>query len=261
MGPLSGLSKIGGSKVSVRCFLIGMIVLFTVGILISPGYTKIKPEIIVGMWRFDEGGGDIAKDSSGKGNDGKFVNNPKRVAGKFGTALEVNGTNGVQVPHTDSLSLSTFTIAAWIKLDKGGSWQQVVVKPERNYSVGVSPANLVECAFTVGGNYRTALGKTPVTDGQWHHVTGTYDKTFIRVYVDGVLEAENSCVEQPALTTQAVIIAGPGEAIVEGIVDEVYIFNTALKIDEIEEVIQGMDKAVEPAGKLSAAWGRVKTAY
>jgi hypothetical protein len=34
---------------------------------------KIDLETCVGMWLFDEGSGDVAKDSSGKGNDGDIV--------------------------------------------------------------------------------------------------------------------------------------------------------------------------------------------
>ncbi len=54
---------------------------------------KIDPKNIVGMWLFDEGKGDIAKDSSGNKNDGTLMNDPKWVDGKKkpGKALEFDG--------------------------------------------------------------------------------------------------------------------------------------------------------------------------
>jgi len=65
---------------------------------------KIDNETIVGMWLFDEDTGDTVKDSSGNKNDGKFKKGPKRVAGKFGLACELDGTSYVEVPFSPSLS-------------------------------------------------------------------------------------------------------------------------------------------------------------
>ena len=246
-----------------RCLLIVMVILFTAGILVSSGYAQIDPETIIGTWLFDEGEGDTAGDSSGNGHDGTLMNGPKWVQGKFGKALEFDGTNGVQVPHADELSLETFTLMAWINVKKGGAWQQIVTKQNspRNYTIGISPANLIECAFTVGGSFETALGKTPVDDAQWHHVAGTYDKEFIRVYVDGVLEAENPFTDTPDVNTRPLEFgSGDGEPMIGGIVDEVLVSNTALTEDEIRDLMGGI-ATVEPTGKLATAWGKVKVTY
>ena len=42
--------------------------LILVGMLASQSYARIDPGAIAGMWLFDEGAGDVAKDSSGNGN-------------------------------------------------------------------------------------------------------------------------------------------------------------------------------------------------
>ena len=52
---------------------------------------KVDLESAVGIWLFDDGGGNVAKDSSGNGYDGKLMNGPKWVKGKFGMALEFDG--------------------------------------------------------------------------------------------------------------------------------------------------------------------------
>ncbi len=52
--------------------LIGMVVLVAVVMLANPSYAETDPAAVVGLWLFDEGKGDIAKDSSGNGHDGKF---------------------------------------------------------------------------------------------------------------------------------------------------------------------------------------------
>ena len=50
---------------------------------------------LVGWWRFNEGAGAVAKDSSGKGNDGTSVGFAiaSWVAGKIGTAISFDGVH------------------------------------------------------------------------------------------------------------------------------------------------------------------------
>ena len=47
---------------------------------------------IVGQWLLDETSGTVAKDTSGNGNDGEIIGKPNWVNGKFGKALELDGT-------------------------------------------------------------------------------------------------------------------------------------------------------------------------
>jgi len=75
----------------------------------SQSFAKIDPKTIGGMWLFDEGQGDIAKDSSGNGNNGKLKNGPKWVKGKFDEALSFGGPNSnncVLAPDSKSLSMT-----------------------------------------------------------------------------------------------------------------------------------------------------------
>ena len=68
---------------------------------------------VIGVWLFDDGKGNTAKDSSGNGNDGKLIAKPTWVQnGKFGGCLEFAAakTHNVRVPLTHSDSL---TVAMW----------------------------------------------------------------------------------------------------------------------------------------------------
>jgi len=56
-------------------------------------YAKIDTKTVIGVWLFDEGGGEVAQDSSINGNDGT-LNGPEWTnVSKFGGALEFNGTD------------------------------------------------------------------------------------------------------------------------------------------------------------------------
>ena len=50
---------------------------------------------LVAHWRFDEGSGTVAIDSSGNGNDGTLKGDPQWVAGMYGAALEFDSDDYV----------------------------------------------------------------------------------------------------------------------------------------------------------------------
>ena len=67
-------------------------------ILAGQSFARIDKQSIMGIWLFEDKG-DVAKDSSTNGNDGK-INGPKSVKGKFGMAFEFDGQDDwVEVLH------------------------------------------------------------------------------------------------------------------------------------------------------------------
>ena len=237
---------------------------------LANAYAEIDQDSIVGIWLFDEGEGDIAKDSSGNGFDGTLIG-PKWVDGKFGKALEYDATDDyVEVPHDDKLSLQTYTVAAWAKLKPTpGAWQAIVHKQgpggnsERNYVLNINnDLETVAHEFCSGGANHRLDGTTVVTDDEWHHLAITYDGTTARVYEDGVLEAE--ALTPPPDTNSAPVrfgrAGGSGGARANGIIDEVIILNVAYSEDEIAQLMAGLAKIapVEPQGKLPAVWAWLK---
>lgn len=71
----------------------------------SPQITsaEIDLEKAVGVWLFDEGGGNEVEDLSGKENTGT-ITGAKRVDGKFGDGLEFDGAQSVVIDSTPDLS-------------------------------------------------------------------------------------------------------------------------------------------------------------
>ena len=71
-------------------------------ILTGQTFAEINMEDLAGLWLFDEGSGNVAKDISGNGNDAAVPGNVKWINGKFGKAVQFDGTpNYVTVPHND----------------------------------------------------------------------------------------------------------------------------------------------------------------
>ena len=87
---------------------------------------EVSVDDAIGIWLFDEGKGNVAKDSSPNGNDGELIAGPKWVEGKFGGALEFDGSGtSVETESADKLAefelgdKTDFTVTAWFKTDTG----------------------------------------------------------------------------------------------------------------------------------------------
>jgi hypothetical protein len=99
--------------------------------------------VVVGQWLFDDGGGDVAKDTSGNKNHGK-INNAKWADGKFGKALEFSGAaSNVEITHAPVLSVEQFSLMGWVNVPAlTGGWQTIVTQntdgPTRNYGIFVN---------------------------------------------------------------------------------------------------------------------------
>jgi hypothetical protein len=243
-----------------------------VALLAAPSYAKIEPEAIVGMWLFDGPEGDIVEDVSGNGLDGNVREGIKWVEdGKFGSALEFPGLDPsyISITHGDSLSLTTFTIIAWINMEMVPDRYPVVVAKfgaNRNYGIAIhknSEAPYLQ--FHVGGQYNEFRTNTKVTDRQWHHVAATYDGKFVRFYVDGVPEVETAFDGAPDANDAPLTFGGgPGTSPARGIIDEVGLFSRGLTGDEINQLMaDGLEKAlgisaVDPLQKLATTWAKAK---
>ena len=86
------------------------------------GFVNNAAAELVGHWRFDEGTGDTANDSSGYGNHGTLIDSVQWDVGQIGGAVKFDGTPGyVQIPHGDNLKLinqGDFTITMWFMQDE-----------------------------------------------------------------------------------------------------------------------------------------------
>jgi hypothetical protein len=247
---------------------------FFVGLLfVGQSHAKIDAKSIVGIWLFDDGTGKTAKDSSGNKHDGVVKGDLKWVDGKFGKAIEFPGVNDnfVEVPHDDSLNLTTFSFTAWVKIQSTGGYQSILIKTAdgavENYSGYLMDSSSVFWTrFTSGGAGKWAFqkwGATKVADDKWHHLAGTYDMKSVVSYTDGGVEAAADTNGKPDASPGPLNIGDcPAYPYaVKGIMDDVGLFNVGLTADDIKTI---MDKglatflAVSPSGKLATKWGEIK---
>lgn len=262
----------------IKCLLICVAVLFIVGLLTTSGYAKIDPKTCIGMWLLDEGSGNVAKDSSGNGNDGKLVANPTWVNGKFGKALQFDGTtNYVDCGKDASLNIpvgGSVTMCAWVNSTTGstGSWQAIMAKRDgSSYSYGINLTTNTFQIYTSGASGVQGFAYN-LPKGEWAFICGTMSKDPTELYVNGQLfktvgpgggvaeVAKNPLTIAQSFGAKA---AFGNDEIFNGIIDEVAVFNVVLTKDDINTIMtKGLAGttgfAVEPVGKLTTAWGKIK---
>ncbi len=260
---------------SRRSIIVSAVALLLAGIFVSSTHARIDPGSVVGLWLFDEAGGDKVGDSSGNGHDGDKGGSIKWVGGKFGGALEFPGDSSdyVSIPHEDSLSLTNWTITVWVSVQQK-DWQLIVqksisgTKNNNNYSLYTKPGGGIDFNFyTEGGDANLLNGTAIAVDGEWHHVATTYDGKVMYLYIDGDLDGETATDAEPVLHTDPLVIGGDDRGAgvqVKGIVDEVALFSKALSEEDVKSIMEDGLKAataVSPAGKLTIAWGSIKEGH
>ena len=219
---------------------------FGLGLILTSIADAADPNL-VGWWKLDETSGLTAADSSVFGNDGTLpdMTGNEWTNGIVGGALEFDGTNDyVSVPSSSSLQLtSALTMAGWIKADSWGSGTDVDIIARKgednpnNYQLAI--ADGLATLYLDDGDGSGYRGDTLLNTGQWYHVAATWDGTTVRVYVDGVLDNDPPDSRGGTIDTDTrpFYIGGrSGADLLDGILDDIRIYNRALSEAEIKNV-------------------------
>ncbi len=213
---------------------------------------------LVGCWRFEEGSGTTALDSSGSGNNGVMTNatytddTPGQIVSMF--SLRFNNTAGnansyVRIPDNSSLRPSSgLTLAAWIKADTVETRSCVIVSKQYGSSYHDSFAlwyqyGNVNFVLDSGTNYRGISAAKPSAN-EWHYIVGTYNGSSMLLYVDGVERAHDAFTGAIVYDNNPVLIGADSDqashtpdAGWNGFIDEVLIYNRALSHAEIAQIV------------------------
>lgn len=197
------------------------------------------------MWRFEENNGTTTVDSSSNGNTCTFSGAPIWTTGRFGRALDFDGTDDyVWCPDNSTLDIlptGGLTVEAWVYPHSvgGGHWRAIVAK--RN--LGGSVTNYEVCLDQTSGNLLFYSGSTiwtsdvAVPANQWSYLAVTVDGSIgtARFYRNGIQGTPITGVTIGAVNDHGVYI-GMANAVTEcfdGLIDEVRISSRVLTPSEI----------------------------
>lgn len=166
-------------------------------------------------------------------------------------SVDLDGTNDYMTAGTISAlnSASAFTISMWVKLSSSGSTPQRFIETTGGIYGGIS--------FYQSGSVDLLIGKgssdydyirstnTNLRDDAWHHLVAVYNGSTpsAAIYIDGVASNDYQRSTMPTTTNSA---AGGSahigssnngsSAFVNGLMDEMAIFNAALSAADITAI-------------------------
>jgi hypothetical protein len=217
-------------------------------------------EILV-HWKFDEGSGIIAYDSSGNGRNGTLEGNPEWVEGKIGGALDFDG-NGDRVVDEDAENylngLDALTVCIWIKsdivpTDKGfiiceepdGGDQIITMRYDASGANG-GGTSLLKMAVVAPNDEQQLESSSNLQVTEWQHVAMVWSRgEQLKLYVNGVQDTPvvNEAPRDVSTSDVTKLIIGQGAKDAgrgwDGLIDDVRIYDEALTEIEILVAMTG----------------------
>jgi hypothetical protein len=237
------------------------------------------PSGTTGLWHFDEGSGTTAGDASGHGHTLTLQGGAGWTGGRHGAALAIGGVGQSAVTSAPAIdSTNSFTVSAWLATGQTGESGTAVSEPGpfgSSFSLGIDTAeqgrqslggvtgpeaklplgSATWWTFAVPGNSTCTVwqcgvranmryddGRYDPHPGDWHEVTGVYNRATqtIAVYVDGAPEDVEHVRGVPAATGPLTVGAGNGDYAPTdtfvGAIDELRIYGRALNPREVDQL-------------------------
>jgi hypothetical protein len=194
---------------------------------------------LVGYWKFDEGNGTTAYDSSGNGNNGTLVNGPTWVDGKSGKALSFDGIDDyLDAGNGPSLQFgNNFTLEAWIKPNNMVGETLLISKygsnPPGGFYFETGAHALLLLAYFNGTDWTYAGSSVSTMKlNRWNHIVVTMNDTKTSYYINGLLTGTADNVQMTPNAVNDLNISSASFPF-NGTIDEVKIFNRALSAEEV----------------------------
>lgn len=215
----------------------------------------ISEEGLLLHYKFDNAS-DLGADASGLGHHGQTNGQTFEAQGIVNGACRFTGGSPIVTDSLPELGATTqLTWGAWVKPDPGSGLYGIMGKTysqNESFFLLFVPANESARAYVVPASRaeeRFAETGGVVQVGAWHHVLGTYDGRVVRLYVDGVLEAEQSYTNSEAMHSNDVAftvgdIAPARGWRFHGLMDDLRIYRRVLSDQEIAGLAESDVQAV-----------------
>lgn len=234
------------------------------------GAAAPKPDFL--WWKFDEGSGTVAKDSSGNGRDGTMAGATWTTpgAGNLGSCLKFSGTSGTvtNVAAGTSLNgLGAVTVSMWIKsaitnTDKGfficetpaSNDNQVTIRYDAAGANG-GGTNVLKVGLTSTSGLQQLESSSNRATTEWQHVAVTWKGGVgLKLYLNGKLDTPSNvqAVNTGTISGATTLIVGQGGkdagASWNGLVDDVRVYKYDLTADQVASLLSfaSEDEAADP---------------
>ena len=203
---------------------------------------------LLGNWTLSDVGGSITADTSGKNNRATLVGGATWTQGKNGSGIYLDGVSGyLDISDSSSLDgMKALTLSAWVNLSQLPSQNDILVGKDSNgqsYRFGVASDGRVSFVVGTTGNAWYSPGtvvtsRTVIQPGTWIHLVGTYDGSYLRIFVNGRMEKSGLVPISGAIVNSASALrlgAKPSANTdyTKGTLDEISLHSVALNQAEV----------------------------
>jgi hypothetical protein len=211
---------------------------------------------LVGYWKFDEGGGTTAKDSSGKGNDLTVTTAQWKDTGKINKALDYPGNGQALTADSPALDFGTndFSVSFWantrdytypkslVSMSKGDQaytaghpgWEFGNGYSGAGYTFAINDGtNKVQAVMPIDAGFRPAD-----VQNKWAHYVFSVSRSSgkVKLYINGTKQSTELDISSVTGSVDNVfgfqvgLINGWS---IDGLVDEVKLYNYALSDSDV----------------------------
>ena len=170
-------------------------------------------------------------------------------------------------PELEKYSDNTYMF--WINFTKGtnSKWSQIVAKKapgsDRSPGIWICPAALgLHWRFNPGNQGSNCIG--PDGEGkafdlkEWVHVAGVKKKNQLIMYMNGKEKGKFASPDKHAQGAEKLYIGRTGYRSATFIIDDLYVYDRAVKEAEVKKIMEGKLLPVDPKQKLTTTWGTLK---
>ena len=211
------------------------------------------PPGLISWWPGDGHAFDIVSE-----NHGTLENGATYAPGMVGQAFSFDGTDDfVTFSESETGQLQQLTIELWVKLN--------TLRPDRiqrfftidnEKAVLRSDYGRLHFYMRIAGELRSISVENVLKAGVFHYVVGTYDGQVMRLYLDGV-QVGSLKISGTVEYGEYISFSNPDIETLDGLLDEVGIYNRALIASEIQEIYKAGSSG---KCKIASITGRVTDA-
>ena len=216
------------------------------------GAADFDKRISSAIWRFDEGTGTSARDTSVYNSNHCTLKNMDSancwVDGRIKKALRFDGLDDyLDCGSHDTLKSAGGTVEFWLKASLLGAHQDLVNIFEDGYQnyllIRLHATKAIYVRVEDDDQEKVNLySEIKLNDNDFHHVAVTQDGTSMKIYIDGqesAVTGVNSDFWTAHLTLAGLWLGGGHWSHFKGLLDEVRLYNRALTAEEVLGHYQG----------------------
>lgn len=234
------------SPQSLRPYAVFFLLLLLCVVPVMAQAPESAPEPAVYL-NFDEGSGILALDNSGHANSGTIANATRIETTGCSRALSfANPDSHVTIPYRSlNHPAKEITVSTWFYIDNYTTSPLLSTMRNGGYRLGFGDGNDLWWTLNLEnlGEFSVGVQHENIALHQWHHVTGTYDGSTMKLYLDGILRNQANATGAIRYEAGNAVILGaeagaadtPADCprYLSGGIDEVRIYPVALGYSQV----------------------------